>query len=90
LLTLAENEKEEANVRERAEVLRNLGRADDLLVLARDEKVRVSVRERAAKALGQFADARVLPDLERIAQEDKDEVVREAAREAIVRIRRRV
>ena len=40
-------------------------------------------------SLGRFADARVLPDLESIAQEDEDEYVRWAAQEAIEQIRQR-
>jgi len=78
-----------------------------LLALARDEKVNSLVRLAAAEALGHLgqveeavsillalgkcADARVLPDLERIAQEnvDEDEDVRRAAQEAIKQIRQR-
>jgi len=48
-----------------------------------------NVRERAAEALGKWADARVLPELERIAWEDKSEAVRRAAQRAVKRIRRR-
>ncbi len=59
------------------------------LALARDGKVDTGVRVRAAEALGWFANARVLPDLEYIAREDKDGMVRHTAREAIEQIRRR-
>jgi DNA helicase-2/ATP-dependent DNA helicase PcrA len=40
-------------------------------------------------ALGEFADTQVLPDLERIAQEDENEDVRQAAQWAIEQIRQR-
>ena len=59
------------------------------LALARDEEVDTGVRVRAAEVLGRFADARVLPDLERIAQKDKARDVHRAARRAIKKIRRR-
>ena len=43
----------------------------------------------SAPSLGRFADARVLPDLERIAQEDEDGDVRRAVQRAIEQIRQR-
>jgi HEAT repeat protein len=54
-----------------------------------DEVVNWEVQWDAFAALGQFADARVMPDLERIAQEDKDINVRWAAQQAIDQIRQR-
>lgn len=42
------------------------------------------------EALEEFGDARLLPDLERIAQQDADENVRLVARDAVERIRRGV
>jgi uncharacterized protein YggL (DUF469 family) len=94
LLALARDAQVEARVRKRAaEALGKLGCADEaaliLLALARDAQVHWQVRERAAETLGRFAGARVLPELERIAQRDRDEVVRWAAQQAIEQIRKR-
>jgi len=58
-------------------------------VLVRDQKTHWLLRERAAEVLGQLADARVLPALERMAQEDKSQDVRRAAQQAIKWIRQR-
>jgi len=94
LLALARDERVDGKVRQRAaEALGELGRAEEAaqawLALARDKRVGGDVRERAAEALGKWADARVLPELERIAREDKSEAVRWAARRAVEEIRRR-
>jgi HEAT repeat protein len=94
LLALAHDEKVEGWVREyAAEALGELGRAEEaapiLLALARDEQMDDWTREYAAEALGKWADARVLPELERIARRDKSEAVRRAAQQAVERIRRR-
>ena len=48
------------------------------------------VRWQAAWALGVIGEARALPELERVAQEDRSENVAEAARRAAERIRRRM
>jgi len=91
LLALARDEKVDASVREyAAAALGKLGRIDDLLALVRDERVSAQVRKHAAAALGRFADVRVLPALERVAQEDKSGRVRRAAQRAIERIRQRI
>lgn len=94
LLALARDEKMEAFVRlQAAEALCRLGQVYEaifvLVALTRDEQVDASVRQYAAAALGWFADARVLPDLKRIARKDEDRYVRRAARQAIKRIRQR-
>ncbi len=47
------------------------------------------VRRRAAEALGKIGDARALPELERVAQEDKDWLVAYEAKNAVENIRRR-
>jgi HEAT repeat protein len=93
-LGLARDEKVDRRVRlHAAEALGELGRAEEaapiLLVLARDKKLDWWTRVDAAEALGKWADARVLPELERIAREDKSEAVRRAAQRAVKRIRRR-
>jgi thioredoxin-like negative regulator of GroEL len=87
LLAQARDKTVNADVRWRAaEVLSELGRADVLLALASDEKVDTWMRECTIMVLGWSANARVLLDLERIAQADKDEDVRWAAQEAIEHI----
>lgn len=48
------------------------------------------VRRLAALALGEIGDPRALPELERVAQEDQNERVAEAARKAAERIRQRM
>jgi len=94
LLALARDEGVREDVRaSAAAALGELGWADEaapiLLALARDEKVGKWVRVFAAMMLGQSADARVLPALEQIAQEDKSQDVRLAAQRAIEQIRQR-
>jgi HEAT repeat protein/energy-coupling factor transporter ATP-binding protein EcfA2 len=59
------------------------------LALARDERVDWSVRVRAAEELREFADARILPTLEQIAQADNSKSVRLAAQRIIDQIRQR-
>ncbi len=92
LLELACNKKVDRYVRVKAaEALSGLKRASEatpiLLELACDERVHEDVRIQAIKVMGRFVDARVLPDLERMAQEDSE--VRHAAQRAIEQIRRR-
>jgi HEAT repeat protein len=93
-LALARDERVYGWMRERAaETLSRLGRAEEAaqawLALARDKKLDWWTRVDAAEALGKWADARVLPELERIARRDKSEAVRRAAQQAVERIRRR-
>lgn len=91
LLALARDETISAGVRlEAASALGKLGRAEDLLPLARDETVEALVRWRATTTLGRFGDARLLPDLECIAQQDADNDVRWAAQKAVEEIRQRL
>jgi len=95
LLALARDEKVDWWLHQiAAEALGELGRADEAaqawLALAHDEKVNEIARVSATAALGQFADGRVLPTLEQMAQEDKSERVRRAAQRAIEQIRQRI
>ena len=95
LLALARDGQMDELIRvQAAEALGNLERAEEStqawLALVHDEQVEAWVRVRAAEALGRLGDARVLPDLERIAGEDKSKWVCRAARRAIKWIRRRM
>jgi hypothetical protein len=76
---------------EAVEALGRMGRDHDLLMLARDETVDSGLRMVAAFFLGKYGgDSRLLPDLERIAREDVDEDVRQAAWAAVEQIRQRI
>jgi hypothetical protein len=89
-LALACDEQVKAKVRKEAvAVLGKLGRMDELLALVHDEQVETWVHQQATQALGRFGRAYILSDLERIAGEDADRNVRQAARKAIEEIRRR-
>ncbi len=95
LVALARDEKLNGTVRARAAVaLGQLGRINEslptLLALASDEKVRWVIRKFATEALGRSADARVLPELERIVRDDKDLMLRQIAQRAIVQICQRM
>lgn len=95
LLILAHDRKTNRWLRQSvAEALFNLGCANGaisiLLALARDKRVNNHEREKAIKTLEQFADSRILPGLKRIAREDKEKVVREAAQQAVKQIRQRM
>ena len=94
LLALARDERVGEGVRaSAAAALGELGRADEaapiLLALACDEKVGWWVRVFAAMMLEQFADARALPALERVAQDAKSKPGRLAAQRAIKQIHQR-
>jgi hypothetical protein len=91
LLTLVREERAHFGFRRWvATWLGKLGRAQELLALARDESVDTLVRVVAAQELATFGDARLLPDLECIAQQDADEDVRQAVLVAVERIRQRL
>ncbi|MBZ0159074.1 MAG: hypothetical protein K8G79_02850 [bacterium] len=55
-----------------------------------DEAADNSVRVEATRTLWRFGDARLLPDLERIADQNVDGSVRPAARRAAEQIRQRL
>ncbi len=94
LLSLACDERMLPLEREKAaRALGDLGRTDDAvqawLALAHDENVGAQLREYAIAATEEFANSRILPELERIAEKDKSQNVRHAAQWVIAQIRER-
>jgi HEAT repeat protein/energy-coupling factor transporter ATP-binding protein EcfA2 len=80
----------EASVQRRAaEALEKIGEPSIKPLIAELRAPETQVRWFAVDILGRLGDARALPELERVAREDKDVFVADAARKAIARIRQR-
>ena len=72
-----------------AEALEKIGKPAVKPLIAELRALETQVRWFAADILGRLGDNRALPELERVAREDKDIFVADAARNAIARIRQR-
>lgn len=95
LIVLARDKKVAAGVRANAaESLGKLGHIDEaatiLIALAKDEQVGTEIRAIAIRSLANYGNKGILPDLERIAFEDKNQRMRKVALRAFVEIRKRL